>query len=86
MDMLSGERITAAALTDWSKLGQGLHARFIIRDFRAGVRFLSAIGEAGEGATRNRGTEVRVLPPGNRCTGGDRGGGRRSEVSRLCTA
>ena len=28
MDMLSGEQITAAALTDWSKLGQGLHARF----------------------------------------------------------
>jgi 4a-hydroxytetrahydrobiopterin dehydratase len=48
MDMLSGEQITAAGLTDWRKLGQGLHARFVIRDFRAGVRFLSAIGEAGE--------------------------------------
>jgi 4a-hydroxytetrahydrobiopterin dehydratase len=50
MDMLNGEQITAAALTDWRKLGQGLHARYVIRDFRAGVRFLSAIGEAGEAA------------------------------------
>lgn len=40
MDMLSGEQITAAALTDWRKLSQGLHARFVIPDFRAGVRFL----------------------------------------------
>ncbi len=50
MDMLSGEQITAAALTDWRKLGQGLHARFIVRDFQAGVRFLSALVEAGEAA------------------------------------
>jgi hypothetical protein len=42
--MLSGEQITAAALTDWRKLGQGLHARFVIGDFRAGVRFLAATG------------------------------------------
>ena len=50
MDMLSGEQVTAAALTDWRKLGQGLHARFVIRDFRAGIRFLSAIGEVGQAA------------------------------------
>lgn len=50
MDMLSGEQITAAALADWRKLGQGLHARFLIGDFGAGVRFLSAIGEAGKAA------------------------------------
>ena len=50
MDMLSGAQITAAALTDWRKLGQGLHARFDLPDFRAGVRFLAAIGEAGEAA------------------------------------
>jgi len=58
MDMLSGEQITAAALTDWRKLGQGLHARFVIRDFGAGVRFLSAIGEAGKAAGRY--PEVRM--------------------------
>ena len=58
MDMLSGEQISAAALTDWRKLGQGLHARFVIGDFRAGVRFLSAIGEAGEAAGHH--PEVRM--------------------------
>jgi len=58
MDMLSGERITAAALADWRKLGQGLHARFVIRDFRAGVRFLSAIGEAGEPAGHHPGVRM----------------------------
>jgi 4a-hydroxytetrahydrobiopterin dehydratase len=50
MDMLSGEQITAAGLQDWRKLGQGLHARFLTRDFRAGVRFLDAVGEAGAAA------------------------------------
>ena len=50
MDMLSGEQITAAALTDWRKLGQGLHARFVIGDFPIGVRFLTAIADAGRSA------------------------------------
>ncbi|WP_346385115.1 VOC family protein [Nocardioides sp.] len=47
--MLSGNEITAADLADWRKLGQGLHARFQIPDFGAGVRFLAAIGGTGEG-------------------------------------
>jgi 4a-hydroxytetrahydrobiopterin dehydratase len=47
VDMLSGEQITAAGLTDWRKLGQGLHARFRIGDFRAGVRLLAAVSEVG---------------------------------------
>ncbi|HKE70832.1 MAG TPA: VOC family protein [Nocardioidaceae bacterium] len=50
MDMLSGEQITAAALTDWRKLGQGLHGRFVIGDFPSGVRFLTAIADAGRAA------------------------------------
>lgn len=50
MDMLSGQDVTAAGLADWRKLGQGLHARFVIGDFRAGVRFLAAIGELGAAA------------------------------------
>lgn len=50
MDMLSGAQITAAGLPDWRKLGQALHARFVIRDFRTGVRFLDAIGEAADEA------------------------------------
>lgn len=48
MDMLMGEQIAAAHLTDWRKLAQGLHARYVVDDFRAGVRFVAAVGEAGE--------------------------------------
>lgn len=50
MDMLSGEQITAADLTDWRKLGQGLHARFVVRDLRTATRFLTAISEADPSA------------------------------------
>ena len=48
MEMLSGDQIAQAELTDWRKLGQGLHARFRVGDFAAGVRFVSAIAEAGD--------------------------------------
>lgn len=47
MDMLTDEQIAATALTDWRKLGQGLHARYLIGDFAAGLRFLTAVHEAG---------------------------------------
>jgi 4a-hydroxytetrahydrobiopterin dehydratase len=47
MDMLTNEQIDAADLTDWRKLGQGLHARYLVGDFAAGLRFLTAVGEAG---------------------------------------
>ncbi len=50
MDMLSGKQIAAAALADWRKLGQGLHARFVVEDFRAGARFLAAVAEADAAA------------------------------------
>jgi 4a-hydroxytetrahydrobiopterin dehydratase len=49
MEMLSEDQIIQADLTDWRKLGQGLHARFLASDFAAGVRFVSAIAEAGDG-------------------------------------
>jgi 4a-hydroxytetrahydrobiopterin dehydratase len=48
MDMLTGAQIAEANLTDWRKLGQGLHARYEVRDFDAGVRFVAAVGEAGD--------------------------------------
>ena len=48
MDMLTGEQIAAADLTDWRKLGQGLHARYAVNDFAAGARFVAAVGEAGD--------------------------------------
>jgi 4a-hydroxytetrahydrobiopterin dehydratase len=48
MEMLSADHIAQADLTDWRKLGQGLHARFLVGDFAAGVRLVSAIAEAGD--------------------------------------
>ena len=48
MDMLKGEQIAEAKLTDWRKLAQGLHARYLVDDFGAGVRFVAAVGEAGD--------------------------------------
>ncbi|MBB5834872.1 VOC family protein [Kribbella italica] len=47
MEMMTGEQIAAAELTDWRKLGQGLHARYVVGDFGAGARFVAAIAEAG---------------------------------------
>lgn len=47
MDMLRGDQIAAAMLTDWRKLAQGLHARYVVEDFASGVRFLTAVGDAG---------------------------------------
>jgi 4a-hydroxytetrahydrobiopterin dehydratase len=48
MDMLTGEKIAEANLTDWRKLAQGLHARYLIDDFGTGARFVAAVGEAGD--------------------------------------
>jgi 4a-hydroxytetrahydrobiopterin dehydratase len=45
--MLKGEQIAEANLTDWRKLAQGLHARYVIDDFATGARFVAAVGEAG---------------------------------------
>ena len=48
MDMLTRDQITQADLTDWRKLGQGLHARYLVDGFAAGARFVSAVADAGE--------------------------------------
>ncbi|MGB5759306.1 MAG: VOC family protein [Acidimicrobiales bacterium] len=48
MDMLKGEEIAEAELTDWRKLAQGLHARYVVDDFGTGARFVAAVGEAGD--------------------------------------
>ena len=48
MDMLKGEQIADANLTDWRKLAQGLYARYLVDDFGAGARFVAAVGEAGD--------------------------------------
>lgn len=48
MDMLRGDQIAAANLTDWRKLAQGLHARYLVTDFGTATRFVTAVGEAGD--------------------------------------
>ena len=48
MDMLRGNEIAEAGLTDWRKLAQGLHARYLVDDFGTGARFVAAVGEAGD--------------------------------------
>lgn len=48
MDMLMGDEIAAADLTDWRKLAQGLHARYLVDDFTAAARFFTAVAEAAE--------------------------------------
>ncbi|AXH97371.1 VOC family protein [Ornithinimicrobium avium] len=48
MDMLMGEQIAEANLTDWRKLAQGLHARYLVDDFGNSARFIAAVGEAGD--------------------------------------
>ncbi|GAA2485187.1 VOC family protein [Terrabacter carboxydivorans] len=50
MDMLRSEQIAEAGLADWRKLAQGLHARYVVDTFGRGVRFLAAVGEAGDTA------------------------------------
>ncbi|WP_447925304.1 4a-hydroxytetrahydrobiopterin dehydratase [Georgenia muralis] len=48
MDMLRGQQIAEAGLTDWRKLAQGLHARYLVDDFGTAARFVAAVGEAGD--------------------------------------
>ena len=48
MDMLRGNEIAEAGLADWRKLAQGLHARYLVDDFSAAARFITAVGEAGD--------------------------------------
>jgi 4a-hydroxytetrahydrobiopterin dehydratase len=48
MDMLKGDEIAGAQLTDWRKLAQGLHARYLVDDFSTGARFVAAVAEAGD--------------------------------------
>jgi 4a-hydroxytetrahydrobiopterin dehydratase len=48
MDMLKSDEIAGARLTDWRKLAQGLHARYLVDDFGTGARFVTAVGEAGD--------------------------------------
>ena len=46
--MMRSAQIAGAGLTDWRKLAQGLHARYLVDDFAAAARFVTAVGEAGD--------------------------------------
>jgi len=48
MDMLRSAEIAEANLSEWRKLAQGLHARYLVDGFGAGVRFVAAVGDAGD--------------------------------------
>jgi 4a-hydroxytetrahydrobiopterin dehydratase len=48
MDMLMGDKIAEADLSDWRKLAQGLHARYVVDDFGSAARFVAVVGEAGD--------------------------------------
>ncbi|MBR7742827.1 4a-hydroxytetrahydrobiopterin dehydratase [Phycicoccus sp. BSK3Z-2] len=48
MDMLRGTEIAGAGLTDWRKLAQGLHARYLTEGFTAGARFVADVAAAGD--------------------------------------
>ena len=48
MTMLFAEQINQARLTDWRKLAQGLHARYVVADFAAGARLLAAVADTVE--------------------------------------
>jgi 4a-hydroxytetrahydrobiopterin dehydratase len=48
MDMVKDEQIAGAGLKDWRKLGQGLHARYVVDGFGDGARFVAALGQAGD--------------------------------------
>ncbi|TWD79603.1 4a-hydroxytetrahydrobiopterin dehydratase [Kribbella amoyensis] len=50
MDMLRDAQIAELGLADWRKLGQGLHARYLVEDFGAGARFVAAVASAGDAA------------------------------------
>jgi 4a-hydroxytetrahydrobiopterin dehydratase len=53
MDSLTTEQILDARLTDWRKLAQALHSRFLTGDFAAGLRFVTAVSEAAEEANHH---------------------------------
>ena len=47
VDMLFPDKIAEAKLTDWRKLAQGIHARYLVNDFATGAAFVTEIGETG---------------------------------------
>lgn len=61
MEKLTTRQILDAGLDDWRKLAQALHARFLTGDFAAGLRFVTAVGEAAEAADHH--PDVKLTYP-----------------------
>ncbi len=53
MDNLSNQEITDAALGDWRKLAQALHARFRVPDLATAAAFVTAVADAATTAGRH---------------------------------
>ncbi|MEP7020761.1 MAG: 4a-hydroxytetrahydrobiopterin dehydratase [Pseudonocardiales bacterium] len=53
MDKLTEQEILDSRLTDWRKLAQALHARYLISDFNVGAAFVAAIAQAAEAANHH---------------------------------
>ena len=60
MTMLGGDEIDEAGLTDWRKLAQGLHARYVVPDFASGARLVAAVADAGEELADDLGDHLRA--------------------------
>ncbi len=58
MKNLSNGEIASAHLSDWRKLAQALHARYIVPDYRAVARFLADLADVVE--SQNHHPEIRV--------------------------
>ena len=61
-ESLSNQQIDDAGLTDWRKLAQALHARFVIPDYGSGAAFVTAVGQGGRrpGPSPRSADDVRV--------------------------
>lgn len=53
MDSLTTQQILDAGLSDWRKLAQAIHARYIVRDYTTGLAFVTAVAEAATAANHH---------------------------------
>jgi hypothetical protein len=58
--MLTGDQIEEANLTDWRKLGQGQHARYVIGYFGTGVHFVTRADRTAAGRMGSRASRART--------------------------
>ncbi|WP_026820435.1 VOC family protein [Arthrobacter castelli] len=53
MGQFNVNQILESGIDDWRLLAQGLHARFITKNFANGVKFVTAVGDAAEAANHH---------------------------------